>query len=87
MTRAFICALAGLVGLVGGCLADAEFACAEDYQCTMNGEQGRCESTGWCSFRDSACPSEWRYAEMARTGLAGYCVPSERDEPEGESGD
>jgi hypothetical protein len=84
--KAVIYTLACAVGLVAGCLTmEEEFACGDDDQCVMNGEQGQCESNGWCSFRDHNCPSKWRYAELARPGLAGYCVPAERDEPEGET--
>ena len=42
-----------------GCLRDTEFNCMTSADCTGNG--GTCESTGYCSFTDTACADGRRY--------------------------
>lgn len=77
--RFYLSAFIASAGL--GCLSvAAEFECEADDQCTMNGEQGVCQQSGWCSFADGICPSGQRYSEMARSGIAGYCVPESTDD-------
>lgn len=53
---------------------NSTFECVDDTYCRLDGEQGRCEATGWCSFPSAPCPSGRRYAEFAADGIAGTCV-------------
>ncbi len=62
-------------GLLGACSAATEYPCDADVQCLDAGIAGMCQSPGWCSFPDAACPSGQRYGELAGDGLAGMCVP------------
>ncbi len=69
------------VALLGGCGVSPEpYWCASDSQCSRVGSlQGRCESTGVCSFLDSTCfGSGRRYAELSGS-LAGSCLLSCND--------
>lgn len=67
---------ASLVGLVlGACSAAKEYPCDADVQCLDAGIMGVCQSPGWCSFPDPACPSGQRYGDLAGDGLARTCVP------------
>ncbi len=54
--------------LLNGC-AVPEFRCEEDPQCT----DGLCESNGFCSLEDDACPSGRRYAPLSGS-LSRECV-------------
>lgn len=58
-----------------GCLRKTEFHCADDTAC---GTGGVCESTGYCSFSDTECPSGFRYSSSAGD-LAEQCVAGMRD--------
>lgn len=58
-----------------GCLSAAAFACASDDQCFFDGQPGRCEDIGFCSFPDFECASKQRFGEHAGGGLANQCVP------------
>jgi len=49
-------------------------ACADDKDCNLFNAQGRCESTGWCSFPDETCIGGQRYSPGAGDNLAGTCV-------------
>jgi hypothetical protein len=51
---------------------DAGFVCSKDPQCLLDGVQGKCEVTNWCSVPDPLCASQrrYRYASM----LDGVCV-------------
>ncbi len=60
--------------LASGCGDAATFACETATDC---GPAGACESTGFCSFPDAACPSRRRYGEHADSALSGTCVPIE----------
>src|SRR5262249_39658472 len=53
-----------------GCLRQTQFQCANDPAC---GADGRCESTGFCSFPDTGCAGGRRYGDSAGN-LAGKCV-------------
>lgn len=60
---------------LAGCASPEPFVCETAEQCVAGGERGRCEATGYCSFRDEACAqSGVRYDESAGRGLAGQCV-------------
>lgn len=48
------------------------FECTSNEQC---GADGTCQSTGFCSFPDTTCPSEQRYGSLAGDRLADTCVP------------
>ncbi|MEM6992409.1 MAG: LamG domain-containing protein [Myxococcota bacterium] len=69
-TRAAVAVLGALCGCQGG----SAFACQEDIQCEANGQMGRCEGIGFCSFPDDDCPSGFSYGRLAG-GLAGKCTP------------
>ncbi len=70
-------ALGTVIGWCGpSCGGDDVFACVSDEQCAAgDGRDGRCESTGYCSFDDTSCESGRRYGSHATTGLAGACLP------------
>jgi len=53
-----------------GCLRKTEFQCNDDSACGAN---GRCETTGYCSFVDPDCQSGRRYDQSAGP-LAGQCT-------------
>jgi len=53
-----------------GCLRQTQFQCKSDTAC---GADGRCESTGFCSFADGACSSGRRYTDAAGS-LGGQCT-------------
>jgi hypothetical protein len=53
-----------------GCLRSTQFQCDTDQSC---GAQGRCESTGFCSFPDGDCQSGRKYGDSAGTN-AGKCT-------------
>ncbi|HEY5944064.1 MAG TPA: hypothetical protein VIV40_01170 [Kofleriaceae bacterium] len=48
--------------------------CNDDQDCNLFNAQGRCESTGYCSFPDQTCTSGQRYSPGASDELAGTCV-------------
>jgi hypothetical protein len=54
-----------------GCLRDTEFKCTDHVDCTGTG--GTCESTGYCSFTDSACADGRRYGAYAGS-YSNQCV-------------
>lgn len=53
--------------------------------CIAGGIVGRCQSSGFCSFPDTGCPSGQRYGEFAGAGLAYDCVLDEEAQTEGGS--
>ena len=57
--------------LASGCYGPDIFACTDDAQC---GQNGRCESAGYCSFPDSTCPSGRRFDQLASPAFASTCV-------------
>jgi hypothetical protein len=63
-----------LPGAVIGC-SPAAFVCAEDAQC---GDEGVCETSGFCSFPDPSCPSGRRYGKHAGSS-SNECVGAEDD--------
>jgi hypothetical protein len=65
---------AGLVA--SGCIDRPSYHCSSASQCTIDGEQGFCETTGFCSLADPACPGGRRYADGAGA-LSGQCVDGE----------
>ena len=64
-----LAALALLALPLVGCVADPGFVCAGDTQCG----EGRCETSGRCSFADESCDSGRRYGE-ASGSESGLCV-------------
>src|SRR5687768_6719195 len=61
--------------LLAGC---SPFSGASQFQCDSNEDcqgalDGRCESTGFCSFLDDACPDGRRYGDLSGP-FAGQCV-------------
>jgi len=63
------------LGMTLGCQrSDGAFECTTNAQC---GADGTCQSTSYCSFPDTTCPSEQRYGSLAGDGLADTCVPVE----------
>lgn len=63
-----------LAALTGCSIDNVPFECSADAECTFEGETGRCEGTGHCSFGDDGCASGRRYGELADADLAGACV-------------
>jgi biopolymer transport protein ExbB len=59
---------------VAGCGRGA-FVCAGSSEC----DDGLCQPNGYCSFDDPECESGQRYGALAGGGLAGVCVPPDRD--------
>src|SRR5512143_620936 len=71
--RRYLLALA----LVAGCIEPADtYVCSTSAQCLHGGQQGSCESNGYCSFEDMTCPSGKRFGELAPADLAKQCVVS-----------
>jgi hypothetical protein len=66
-----------LMAIVGACRVVEVFPCERDDQCAAEGDPGRCEAAGFCSFTDAQCASGRRYDELAGSGLAGSCVDSD----------
>lgn len=60
-----------------GCTSEGEYACSDASMCVVAGVAGQCQSTGFCSFPDTTCPTGQRYGEYARAGLAYDCVPAD----------
>jgi hypothetical protein len=48
-----------------GCIKTGEFKCADSADCDRGGVQGICQSVGYCSFSDAACPSGQRFADLS----------------------
>ncbi len=66
-----------LIGLAcGGCLRATAFECDDDQQCVRDGDEGRCEDLGVCSYPDSECDGGRAYSPNAGS-LAGQCLPVE----------
>jgi hypothetical protein len=63
-----------LLAISSACRVVEVFPCERDDQCAAEGDPGRCEAEGFCSFADSGCPSGRRYDELAGSGLASTCV-------------
>jgi alpha-tubulin suppressor-like RCC1 family protein len=83
---AAICAL-GLLALGAGCTKlRSSFICSSDASCVSQGQQGRCEPVGYCSFPDPGCPLGRRFGAWAEAGLAGTCVTTASTMGDGGSG-
>src|SRR5439155_5409516 len=52
------------------------YTCTGSSACLLEGQQGVCEPSGFCSFPDTMCPSGKRYGDFATSDLAGQCVAS-----------
>ncbi|MEZ4452681.1 MAG: hypothetical protein R3B09_24690 [Nannocystaceae bacterium] len=50
--------------LASGCVTTTSYACEGDAQC-VQGAQGVCEGSGFCSFPDDGCLTGKRYGEYA----------------------
>jgi hypothetical protein len=66
------------LGLGAGCRVHGEFSCERDEQCTRGGVPGTCETTGYCSYADTTCPSGQRYDDVAGA-YDGQCTAFEGD--------
>jgi len=58
---------------LAGCLRSTEYECNSVDQCVAGGDQGVCETTGYCSFTDASCPSGRRYGTLSGP-FAAQCV-------------
>jgi hypothetical protein len=56
------------------CVRFEVFTCSADTECVLDGVQGFCETSGYCSFPDTDCRSGTRYSDHAPGGLAGECT-------------
>jgi hypothetical protein len=65
--------------LAGGCLDALEYPCESITQCTVDGKDGTCHPSGWCSYPDDECESGHRFGPAAGDGLAGDCVGRDTD--------
>jgi alpha-tubulin suppressor-like RCC1 family protein len=64
---------------VAGCASlKSAFECDANSDC-VDGTQGVCETSGFCSFPDSGCPSGRRYGRFAGAGLGDSCVDGSSD--------
>ncbi|MEM6291028.1 MAG: hypothetical protein AAGA54_07170 [Myxococcota bacterium] len=63
-----------LAASLAGCSSEREFQCLEDSACANEGIEGVCQPTGYCSFPDPDCESDYRYGDLA-DAFAGQCVP------------
>jgi len=70
--------------LAAGCLRNAAFPCSQDTDCARSGEQGVCETTGFCSFVDPVCEGGRRYGDLSGS-LSNQCVGGTT--PDGPPGD
>jgi len=50
---------------LAACFDAPEFACETDDACVRDGEQGRCELAGYCTFEDDSCAGGRRFAEAS----------------------
>ncbi|MCR9162417.1 MAG: RCC1 domain-containing protein [Nannocystaceae bacterium] len=64
---------AGLL-LSPGCYSLGPFACTDAAQCVGSEGLGICAEPGYCAFEDDACPSGFRFDDLASRGLSGACV-------------
>ncbi len=62
-----------VVALAAGCGGDPTFRCESNEQCALDGVDGVCEATHYCSFVDATCEGR-RYADSAGDDLAGRCL-------------
>ncbi len=70
-TWALLCA--GLVTPTG-CYRLGPFECTQAEQCIGGSGPGICAEPGYCAFEDDACPSGFRFDDLATAALAGQCV-------------
>lgn len=50
------------------------FECTDSAQCRVDGKEGRCEASGFCSLPAPDCPSGWQYDASAGEPFRGACV-------------
>lgn len=76
MTRLLqLAALVGASAALGCSTPLDDFVCSEASDCVSSGEVGVCETNGFCSFSDSACPTGRRYGS-ASGAESNQCVGS-----------
>jgi hypothetical protein len=63
--------------MLTGCADASPFECVAAQDCAAGAMGGTCESSGYCSFPDPACPSGRRYGSHAPSDIADTCVPPE----------
>jgi hypothetical protein len=73
-----VLARAALVALAACSAPKDAFDCTSNASCRNGGVTGTCESTGFCSFPDPACPMGSRYGSAAG-GLSNQCVGAGSD--------
>jgi hypothetical protein len=62
--------------LLAGCGGGSSvFTCVQNEACNEK-LGGICESTGFCAYPDSTCPSGYKYSNNAGKDHAGLCVPA-----------
>lgn len=71
-----LCAVLGAAS--AGCLRGAEFRCVGDSDC---GQGGVCESVGFCSVLNAACPTGRSFSDSAGQGLSNVCLPGDNPGP------
>jgi hypothetical protein len=62
------------VGALTSCEDPEPYECETDAQCNLDGEDGRCQDEGYCSYPDPECESGFRFHDDAPEDLAGTCV-------------
>ena len=56
------------------CHVRGEYQCTSHDECRRGDELGFCERSGYCTFSDTSCPSQRRYAESAPADIADRCL-------------
>jgi len=64
----------GTLALLSCKMVGDTYRCTADSQCVLDGEAGRCESSGYCSFPDASCGSGQRYGQWAPAPVGSSCV-------------
>ena len=59
---------------LSGCGEPAPYDCTEDGQCVVDGDQGRCEVNGFCSYAAPDCEAQRRWGPFAAGELADRCL-------------
>jgi len=60
--------------VIVGCNHYDGYQCTDSKQCVLDGVDGVCEETGFCSFPDPSCESGRKYEPHTGNGLADTCV-------------
>jgi hypothetical protein len=60
--------------LLLSCKVGDTYRCTRDSECVLAEDQGWCESSGYCSFRDASCSGGRRYGRWAPPPFGSSCV-------------